>query len=506
MTRELWLVATLAISFGLGAYRGTGEWGAFSALNVGVGAAAGLLAAWQSLRRAARRRGGAPRGVVSEPLLQVVCVVWAAALVQQAVALSDVRFDWTFEGRFQLAPATVQAIEALPGRTDLTLYTDPLDPRRRRTRLLLDQLAAAGDLVVRERSLGDAPEEEDYFAIRSSNTVVLEVGDRWERVDRPTEGSIFEALSYLGVDGHRVVYVTSGAGEGDPTSPAPAGFSGLAAALETEGIELRQLGSAEVSAIPDDADAVLSIAPERRLHTVTLDALRRYLEGGGSLVAMLEPGRDSGVEQVLAEFGITPLAGVVVDPASGSVMGERPGLNPIVFNYSTDESITQGLDSNRRVYFRGARSFRLRKPRPDDRLRGLVFASGDSWIHPDAGVAETGRAPERPADARTDYHPLVVSGRYERGGTATRIVAFGDSGFAANAHLRSLYNLDLAMNAMHWALRDEPRISLRPKAGQLIQFPVPIQNSLKAFYGVGLLLPELMLLSAGWIWLRRRTA
>jgi hypothetical protein len=504
--RELWLIAALGALFGLGAYRGTGEWGTFGVINIAVGTVAGLFAALQTFRQLARRRVGAPRGVVSEPVLRVVAIVWAAALVQQAATLSGIRFDWTFEGRYKLAPATIQAVENLPGRTYATLYADPRDPRRRRTRLLLDQLTRSGDVVVRERDLGDAPEEEDYFAIRSSNSVVFEVGDRWERVDRPTEGAIFEALSYLGVADREVIYVTAGAGEGDLTSQADSGFSGLAVALETEGIELHQLGAAAVAAIPEDADAVMLIAPERRLQPGTLDAIRRYLDGGGSLIAMVEPGRDSGVEELLSEFGITPVGGVVVDPASGSVKGEKPGLNPIAFNYSTDESITRGLDSNRRTYFRGARTFSLHKPQPDDRLRAVVFASGDSWIYPDAQAADTGRAPERPPEVRTDYYPLVVAGRYVRGDTPTRIVAFGDSSFADNANLRSLYNLDLVMNAVHWALRDEPRISIRPKAGQLIQFPVPIQNSLKAFYGVGLLIPELMLLAAGLVWLRRRAA
>jgi hypothetical protein len=504
--RELWLIAALTTIFGLGAYRGTGEWGIFGLINLGVGGTAALLATWGALHRAARRRAGAPRGVVSEPVLRVVAWVWAAVLVQQAAALSGVRFDWTFEGRYRLAPATVQAIEALPERAYVTLFADPLDPRRRRTRMLLDQLVRAGDVVVRERDLGDAPEEEDYFAIRSSNSVVLEVGHRWERVDRPTEGALFEALSYLGTEDRRVVYVTTGAGEGDLTSQAETGFSGLAAALETEGIELRRIAASALDAVPEDADAVMLIAPERRLHPATLAAIRRYLDGGGALVAMLEPGSESGIEELLTGFGLAPAEGVVVDPDSGSVRGETPGLNPIAYNYSSDESITRGLDANRRVYFQGARTFHLHKPRPEDRLRGLVFASGDSWVHPDASAAQLGRVPPRPPDARTDYHPLVVSGRYRRAESPTRIVAFGDADFASNANLRSLYNLDLVMNAVLWALREEPRITLRPKTGQLIQFPIPIQNTLKAFYGVGLLVPELLLGAAGLVWLRRRAA
>ena len=35
---------------------------------------------------------------------------------------------------------------------------------------------------------------------------------------------------------------------------------------------------------------------------------------------------------------------------------------------------------------------------------------------------------------------------------------------------------------------------------------LPVQNSLQMLYGVGLLLPELLLIVAGALWLRRRAA
>jgi len=506
MMRELLLVGLLALAFGVGAHRGTGEWGIFGFANLAVGGIALLGSAVLFARSATRRRSGAPRGVVLEPALRVFAIAWAAVLVQQAAAISNWHLDWTFERRYQLAPATIEAIRSLPERVYMTLYVDPEDPRHRRTRLLLDRMAESGNLVVRMRNLGDAPEEEDFFAVRASNTVVLEMGDRWERVDRPTEGALFEALSYLGVRRQHILYATAGGGEGDFLETSDTGFSGLGAALENEGIVVRRVPPAALVEIPDDADGVIVVAPQRPLHPVTLEALRSYLARGGHLIALLEPDHDSGIEALLADYGIIASEGVVVDPASGVTRGGKPGLDPVVTNYSSDEAVTRGLNQNRGTYFRGARAFTLHKARPGDRLRALVFASGESWVYADASVAETGRVPDRPPGTTTDYHPLVVSGIYARDGGQTRIVAFGDSTFADNANLRTLYNLDLVMNAVHWALREEPKITLRPKAGGLIQFPIPIQNSLKAFYGVGLLVPELLLMGAGIVWLRRRTA
>ena len=85
-------------------------------------------------------------------------------------------------------------------------------------------------------------------------------------------------------------------------------------------------------------------------------------------------------------------------------------------------------------------------------------------------------------------------------------MASGDSDFASNRYLRVLYNLDLVLNAVHWAVERESEITLRPKIRDTIQFPLPLQNSLRTLYSVGLLLPELLLIAGGIVWLRRRVA
>jgi ABC-type uncharacterized transport system involved in gliding motility auxiliary subunit len=144
---------------------------------------------------------------------------------------------------------------------------------------------------------------------------------------------------------------------------------------------------------------------------------------------------------------------------------------------------------------------------PEDRLSGVVFASGRSWIAHDPSAATRSTPPDRPPDATDDYHPLVVAGSYPRGEREARIVAFGDSELASNHYLRTLYDLDLVLNAVHWATEQEPAITLRPKAtvsGRL-QLPLPIQDTFSMFQGIGLVLPELLLLAGAWAWARQRS-
>jgi hypothetical protein len=507
MIRPLVLVGIITAAFGLGSQRVLGEISGWSALNIGIGAASLTAALVLFVRQLGQSQQPALRRPMWRAIGSATLICLAAMALHQAAVRSDVRFDWTFEGTFELSPATLTALQRLSEPLEATLYFDVGDPRIRNTRLLLEEIARAGDVEVAQRRLDDHPEDEDRFGIGSSNSVVLRIGQRWELVQRPTEGGLYEALSRLVTQRNRVLYVGVGAGEGDLERGDDLGFSGLRAALETEGYEPRPLPLAVVDEIPADAAAVLMLAPRRGLHEAALQALERYIDGGGSLLAFLEPGVESGIEGLLAHYGIHPLDGWVIDPASGPVEGDPAGLNPIAHAY-IEHPATRGLDANRMTFFRRSRAFRLRKAQPEDRLTALVYASRDSWVSPTDPRVETLPQPYAPDGVRTDYHALVAAVEIDRGPRPGRIVAFGDASLAANRYLRSLYNLDLVMNAVHWVVDRDSAITIRPKSGgrQLIQFPVPLETSLQALYGVGLLIPELLLLGGGLVWLRQRSA
>jgi hypothetical protein len=515
--RELFLAGCILVAFGVGGSFAAQERSAFTVVNVALGAAALLASALVALRRA--RGAGAP--AFRRPLVAGVARVAAALLIgvlaERGAAKLGWQADWSFETRFAPAPATLSGIRALceRGRLDASLYREDFDPRVRSTRLLLQTLGrATGCLPFDERRLEDHPEDEDRYGIAGSNSVVLRLrtanGERYELVDRPSEATLFEAIFRLRDLDSGTLYVATGAGEGDVEEEGPNGYSGLAAALRTEGYRLQLLVSAAAPEIPADARALIWIAPERDLLPAAVDALERYLARGGRLVAFTEPGRDTGLERTLARFGIAPEPGVVIDPASAPAPPETTsGVDLLVYSYASSHPVATGLAANRMTYLRGACAFQLRKPEIEDRIDGVAYTSPRAWLTRDGSVLSRRVALAPPAGTSGDFLPVVAAGRYPRGGAETRIVAFCDAGLASNHSLRALYNYDLVVNAVHWAAEREPLIDERPKlTGSLarLQFPLPVQNTLRMFQGLGLLLPELLLLAAAILWVRTRSA
>jgi hypothetical protein len=503
---QLVAVALVTGLFGLGAWTVEPALTVFGTVNLAVAAVCLLAAAGLALRHRGFGTSPAARRITLGHGAVVVAALVLSVALERVLDRHGPVWDATSEGRYTLSSATRATLVELPAPVRATLYHDVLDTRTRSTRLLLDAVAEAGPVTLAERRLDEATEDVDKFGIGSSNSVVLEMDGRFELVERPTEGTLYEALQRLSQPRRSTVWIARGEGEMRFDEFGEGGYSGLAAALETEGYTLRDLVLPSADALPPDDSVLLIVGPERPFRDVSLQAIDAWLARGGRLVALLEPGADTGLEALLERWGFGLPDDVVIDPASGPIEGDPPGLSPIVFQYA-NHPIVKGLGPTRMLFFRRTRPVEaVRKPEPEDEVRAFLYSSRHAWVSPDVRAALSGRVPTRPDDATEDYVPLAAAGLYPRPDGEARIVVFGDADFASNRYLRALYNLDVLMNAVHWAAQREPEIAVRPKALTPDQFPMTPQQSLNMLFGVGLVVPELCLLVAALLWVRRRSA
>ncbi|HVP29815.1 MAG TPA: GldG family protein [Myxococcota bacterium] len=503
--RELALTGLILLLFGLGARYATGQLGAFTFVHVGLGATALVAAALLQLRRWRGAGTPAARRLLLPRLVWVVLAVGGAVAFERAVSATGARLDWTVDGRFVLAPATREALAKLDGPLVATLFHDRGDPRTRRVELLLESLAEAGPVEIRSINVDEAEEELERFGVTTSNAVVLEYRGRFALVPRATEGALLDGIRHLLGGPRRTIYAAIGEGEGDLSSGEPFGFSGFAEALRAEGYDLREIVLAAAPEIPPDAAALLLIGPQRALRPEAVAAIEGWLGRGGRLVALLEPGVASGVEPLLERYGFALPDGVVVDPESGPIEGGAPGLNPVLRAYGR-HPITRGLDERTMTFFLRARPvIAEHKPAPDDTMTGLAFTGPHAWLDRDVKGVLARLRPTPPRKLEEQRFSIAAAGSYPRAQGEARVVVFGDSDFATNQYLRALYNLDLVMNAVHWATDDERKITLRPKAVTPDQDPLTPQQTLTMLYGVGLLIPELLLIGGALAWLRTRS-
>ncbi len=246
--------------------------------------------------------------------------------------------------------------------------------------------------------------------------------------------------------------------------------------------------------------------PERDLLPAELAALERYLERGGRLLALLEPGMSTNLELLLNRWGFELPPGVLADQASSPLLEDPKPISLLLRSYNPFHPVTRKLSNRTMLLVPSARLVvPAHKPQPEDQIEGLVFTSRSAWLETDVAgaLADRSIAPD-PAEASGREFPVAAAGRYLRNGTEARIVAIGDRDFASNRLLAALYNRDFFLNAILWLAGDDEHIAIRPKAWTPHQDPLTLQQTLAYFYFLAFALPEILLLLGIHAWYRQR--
>ncbi|MDD3652506.1 Gldg family protein, partial [Immundisolibacter sp.] len=103
----------------------------------------------------------------------------------------DHRFDWTANGRNSLSEASRQVLEKLPGPVTATAFVRP-NPQLRATidELLQRYAAASPKFKVTYVNPDQAPARVKELGIRADGTVLLELGDRREKLEQLDEQAL----------------------------------------------------------------------------------------------------------------------------------------------------------------------------------------------------------------------------------------------------------------------------------------------------------------------------
>src|SRR5690606_17555739 len=110
-----------------------------------------------------------------------------------------------------------------------------------------------------------------------------------QQVTAIDEGNITSAMMKITDPTPKVLYFLGGHGEMSPLDPAGK-LNEVITALEQQNYTLQMLSLVGKDAkIPDDAAALVVVAPEQDLSPQEADLLEDYINGKGHLVVMLDP-------------------------------------------------------------------------------------------------------------------------------------------------------------------------------------------------------------------------
>ncbi len=453
----------------------------------------------------------------SSAILQTLLLVLILGVLAFLSTRYHHRFDWTEAGVHSLSDQSLKVLGGLDQDVSVVALFTQVDQEALRP--LLDRYAYASDrFVVDFVDPNATPGALGRYGIdrEQLGTGVLRVslGDESTLVDEVTEENVTNAMVKLTRTGEKRVYFVEGHNERaveDEAGEQPRAYGRAADALVNEGYVVETLLLAAEGDVPEDADVVVISGPTRPLLPQEREALARYLERGGALMALVDPRARTDLVEDLASWGAEVGDDIVIDRLR-ALFGQPTA--PLAAQYASHE-ITREMREP--VLFPDVRS--VRSAEGTD-LTEIVFTAPTSWAERDLEQLYAGAPADLgPGDLRGPVS-IAVAGTptLARNGSALegddsegeapepRIVVFGDADFASNEFIDALRNRDLFLNSVNWLLGDIEAISIRPRVARASSLRLSNEEFLRLRSLSLFVLPEAVAIVGVFVWWSRRWA
>ncbi len=397
----------------------------------------------------------------------------------------DKSYDSTSNKQFSLSDQTIKVVGNLKNDVRLTYFDEAT--RFPQARDLLDRYTALSPkLKVEFIDPTKKPQQAKSAGYRRDVTILVDSGLRKEEAKSLTEEEVTGALIRSLKSGERNACFVNAANEHSIEDSAPTGYSLMKQLLERDNYKTRtidfkpkaaepgkplaigQTPPAAAVEVPKDCLTLIVGGPQLAYPPPIVDAIKKYVEGGGHALFLLdnvmkigrgEPtAENTELVAMLSEWGVTANKDLVLDLSGiGNMFGAGPEI-PIILAYEA-HAITRPL-TRVPTAFPVPRSLEI-KSGGKSTVEKLFGTTEDSISVNE--VAANGAID--PKKGKKGPHTLAAAGTLQ-GTPAGRFVVVGTSQWVENRAMgsRTLGNRDLFMNMINWLSADEDLISIRPKS------------------------------------------
>ena len=465
----------------------------------------------------------------------------AAALVVLANHVATrhyTRVAWTENADFKLSPLTRQVLQSLTNTVRVVVFYDRAESLYTPVTALLKEYSLANPRIevevvnyVVEPAKAELVKARYRLTPQARDLVIFDANGK-NKIVTQSDLSQYDLASFVvgrgseirrtGFHGERLftaalvtvadaavpqAYFLIGHGEHDHgNSSSDIGYGKFAALLQDNGVRLAPVSLGGANEIPADCRLLVIAGPQVAIEAVEQEKLDQYLQNGGRLLLLLNYSSRSGLEPLLARWGVEVGDNTVVDernspPASGSILVNQFDPHPVVGPLSTARLPLQ-----------------LVLPRSIGRRAGHQQNADAAKITELAVTSEAGLAMRRVRNGqqntalreRQGVIPLMVAA--EKGGIAgvanagaTRIIVTGDSYFLDNQMIEAAANREFAWHAANWLL-DRPQFlgGIGPRPVREHTFTITDTKMRRLFWVLVAGIPGASLALGFLVWIRRQ--
>ncbi|MGZ5031318.1 MAG: GldG family protein [Methylobacter sp.] len=427
--------------------------------------------------------------------LALLCLIGALAWLS---SLYSSEIDVTRNNSNSLSQASKKLLESLPGKIQLIAYIKKDQGLRSQIAQLIDRYKRhKADLTLTFIDPDSQPEKARELNIDATGAVIVEYQGRTEKLNFIDESSLTNALLQLANAEERWVTFLTGHGERAPDGIANFDLGQFGKELDRRKIKAQTLNLTTMPDIPGNSALLVLSAPAVPLLAGEIDLIKRYIQQGGNLLLLADPGNHH-LDALLKTLGLRQLPGTLVDTSS-----KLYDINDPSFLLTSDylsHPITQGFQTMTLYPVTAALAI---GEETDFKPEELLKSPTQSWT-------ETGPIAGKilfDADGDERQGPLAFAYALTRDldkKKQQRIVVVGDGDFLSNAYLGNVGNLDIGLRMINWLIHDDRFINIPAKIAtdkslQLSQTGVAVIG-----FGFLVIIPLLLMGTGFYIWRKRK--
>ncbi|MCG6886142.1 MAG: GldG family protein, partial [Proteobacteria bacterium] len=392
----------------------------------------------------------------------------------------SVESDWTATGRNTLSEASVRLLERMPEPVTIVAFArdTSLVPTRRNVEELIRRYQIhKPDITLNFINPDTEPEQTRAQNITVDGELVISYGNRTEHVTVLQEEAITNTLARLLRSGEKHIVFLTGHGERRPDGEANHDYGQFMKHLANKGLKAVSLNLIEEHTIPADTAVLVIASPQTDYLAGEIKLIQNYLQQGGNLLWLHEPGSLHGLDTLAQTLEIRFVPGVIVDPTTqllgikdpSFALVTRYGDNPVTKDFKfmsifprasgiqflgKSEPEADHSDGNRTWVSNAILLTVERSWSESDALEGVVeYTQGSDTLGPLAiGLALHRNKPATSAPTRPDSDADPTPNQ--------RVVVLGDGDFLSNTYLGNQGNQDLGYNILNWLSNDDAFISI----------------------------------------------
>lgn len=344
-----------------------------------------------------------------------------------------IRFDLTDRQIYTLSPQTAEILQQLKQPLEIAIYQGTVS---RSTETLLSNYQSINS-NIRYRRLNPILQRSSD----PSEKIVLQYGENIQALDsletpfgiEINEAQLSNAIANLLQPKTRYIYWL----ESNRATARIQEYSQGIEQLQQQRYEVKPLDLANYQ-VPQNTSLLAIAKPLQTLSDVEITRIQQYLDRGGSLLAMLLPNTEIGLESIWQEYGIQLDNRLLIDSNA-----TNKNLSPTTIQSDRygDSIITQNISEP--SIFANSRPIKIEAD-PEIQATPLVTAGNQAWAESDLSKAQIGF--DSKTDLTGDLH-IAVAVEKENAG---RLVVFGNGVFATNNWIDRGANSKLFLASIDW--------------------------------------------------------